>query len=86
MASHLLDHLNDSRVWEAILVTTLSLCSFSICSCIFFFSSIIVHHRFGQIAVFLVSVARDRLRVELELRIMISRLFLAILLIFIALS
>ena len=68
MASHLLDHLNDSRVWEAILVTTLSLCSFSICSCIFSFSFIIVHHCFGQIAVFLVSVARDRLRIELELR------------------
>ena len=40
MASHLLDHLNGPRAWEVILVTTLSLCSFSICSCIFFpFSS-----------------------------------------------
>ena len=82
MASHPLDRLNDSRAWEVILVTTLSLCSFSICSCIFFFFFfIIVHHRFGQIAVFLVSVARDRLRVELELRIVISRLFLAILIV-----
>ena len=54
MVSHLLDHSNDSRAWEVILVATLSLCSFSICSCIFFFLfSIIVHHRFGQIAFFL---------------------------------
>ncbi|CAD1476178.1 unnamed protein product, partial [Heterotrigona itama] len=28
MASHPLDHFNDSRAWEIILVTTLSLCSF----------------------------------------------------------
>ena len=68
MVSHRLDHLNDSRAWELILVPTLSLCSFSICSCVFvFLFPIIVHHRFGQIAIFLVSVARDRLRVELEL-------------------
>ena len=68
MASRPLDHLNDSRAWEVILVT-LSLCSFSICSCMFFFSlSIIVHHSFGQIASVLVSVARNRLRVELKLR------------------
>ena len=40
---------------------------FSICSCIFFFFPIIVQLRFGQIATFLVSVARDRLRVELKL-------------------
>ena len=59
MASHPLDHLNDSRAWEVILVTTLSLCSFSICSCIFFSFYIIVHHHFGQIAVLFVSVARD---------------------------
>ena len=38
MASHPLDHLNDSRAWEVILVITLSLCSFSICSFIFFSS------------------------------------------------
>ena len=69
MASHPLDHLNDSRAWDVIPVTTLSLCSFSICSCIFFFfSCIIARHRFGQIAVSLGSVARDRLRIELELR------------------
>ena len=68
MASHPLDHSNDSRAWEVILVITLSLCSFSICSCIFFFFPVIVHHRFGQTAVSLVSVARDRLRIELELR------------------
>ena len=66
MAFHPLDHLNDSRAWEIIFVTTLSLCSFNICSCIFVF--IIVHHRFGQIAVFLVSVAKDRLQVELKLQ------------------
>ena len=66
MASHPLDYLNDSRAWEVISVTTLSLCSLSICSCIFFF--IIVYLRFGQIVVFLVSVARDRLRFKLELR------------------
>ena len=59
MASHPVDHLNDFRAWEVILVTTLSLCSFSICSCIFFFFFIIVHLRFGQIAIFLVSVAKD---------------------------
>ena len=41
MVSHPLDHLNDSRTWEVILVTTLSLCSFSICSCIFF---LLFHH------------------------------------------
>ena len=67
MASHPLDHLNDSRVWEVILVTTLSLCSFSICSSIFFLHN----HRlssFGQIAVFLVSVANDLLRIQLELQ------------------
>ena len=40
MTSHPLDHLNDSKAWEVILVTTLSLCSFNICSCIFFFSSL----------------------------------------------
>ena len=68
MASHPLDHLNDSRAWDVILVTTLSLCSFSICSCILFFFIIIVYHCFGQIAVFIVSVVRDLLRVELELR------------------
>ena len=34
----------------------------------FFFFSIIVHHRFGQIVVFFASIARDWLRVELELR------------------
>ena len=42
MTSHPLDHLNDSRAWELILVTTLSLCSFSICSWIFF---LLHHHR-----------------------------------------
>ena len=69
MASHPLDHLNEFRAWEVILVTTLSLCFFSICSCIFFFSSIIVHLRFGQFGFFLVaSVARNGLRVVLELR------------------
>ena len=71
MVSHLLDHLNDSRAWEVILVTTLSLCSFSICSCIFsssssssFFIFVLGKSRFF----FFVSVARNRLRVELELR------------------
>ena len=72
MASHPLDHLNEFRAWEVILVTTLSLCFFSIWSCIFFFSSIIVHLRFGQFGFFLVasvaSVARNGLRVVLELR------------------
>ena len=68
MVSHLLDHLNDSRVWEVILVTTLSLCSFSICSCSYFVFSVIVHLRFGQIAFFLVSVARNWLRFKLVLR------------------
>ena len=58
MISYPLDHLNDSIAWEVILVTTLSLCSFSICSCIFYFS-IIVYHFSGQIAVFLVSVASN---------------------------
>ena len=77
MASHPLDHLNDSRAWEVILVTTLSLCSFSISSCIFF----LLHHRSSlfwanrEFSCF--SVAKDLLRVELELRIMISRLSLA---------
>ena len=42
MASHPVDHLNDSRELEVILVTTLSLCSFSTCSCIFFFFFIII--------------------------------------------
>ena len=35
---------------------------------VFFSLSMIFYHCFGQIAAFLVSVARDRLRVELELR------------------
>ena len=35
---------------------------------VFFFFSMIVYYCFGQITIFLVSVARDRLRVELELR------------------
>ena len=39
MVSHPLDHWNGSKAWEVILVITLSLCSFSICSCIFFPSS-----------------------------------------------
>ena len=59
MASHPLDHLNGSRAWEVILVTTLSLCSFSICSICIFFFFITVYHRFGQIAVFLCNVARN---------------------------
>ena len=66
MASHPLDHLNDSRAWEVI--TTLSLCSFSICSCIFSSSSSSFIIDFGQIAIFLINVAKDGLRVELELR------------------
>ena len=68
MASHPLDHLNDSRAWEVILVTTLSLCSFSICSCIFFFFFIIVRHRSGQIVVFIVGVAKNLLWFILELQ------------------
>ena len=36
MASLPLGHLNDSKAWDVILATTLSLCSFSICSSIFF--------------------------------------------------
>ena len=58
MASHPLDHLNDSRAWEVILVTTLSLCSFSICSCIFFFFFIIVHHPWANRG-FFVNIAKE---------------------------
>ena len=67
MISHPLDHLNDSGAWEVILVTTLSLCSFSICSCIFFSSLASFIIVLGK-SWFSFSVARDRLRVELELR------------------
>ncbi|CAD1479543.1 unnamed protein product, partial [Heterotrigona itama] len=35
MASHPLDHLNDSTAWEVILVTTLSLCSFTLIEFLF---------------------------------------------------
>ena len=46
---------------------------FSICRYIFFFFFIIVYTCIGQIAVFLVSVARNQLRDELELRKNVNR-------------
>ena len=71
MVSHPLDHL---MVLEHGKSFSLLLCHYALLIFVvvlFFFFFIIVHRRFRQIAVFLVSVARYRLRVGLELREMI---------------
>ena len=63
-----------SRAWEVIIVTTLSLCSLLVfvvvvvVVLVVFGRCISVHRPIGQIANFLISVATDYLRVELELR------------------
>ena len=93
MASHRLDHSNNSRAWEVILVTALSLCSFSICSCIFL---LFLHHsslfNLGKSRFFLLelrkidyglnySCQKMIIAFDLELQIMIPRLFFAILIV-----
>jgi hypothetical protein len=50
--------------------------AFSICSCIFFrLIYVSTHHRIEQIAVFFISVARNKFRFELELRKDDNRVF-----------
>ena len=59
MVSHPLDHLNDPRAWEVILVTTLSLCSFSNCSCISFSSPSSFMFVLGKSRFFFLLVLRE---------------------------
>ena len=68
MVSHPMDS-NDSRAWEIIFSYYFVTMLLQYLQLYFFFSIIArVHLHFGQITIFFVSVAKDRLRFELESR------------------